>query len=106
MIDGIDQLPLLLNGEGKGRRNYVFHYSGNDLKAIRMEQHKLHIVPGSRGGLPNYEIYNIGRDPGEKFGAMYSQLWAIVPFQRMVGSHMQLIKKYGHRNMKSGLFSN
>ena len=105
IIDGIDQLPLLLNGEGSGRRNYMFHYSGKDLKAIRMEEHKLHIVPGSRGGLPNYELYNITRDPGEKFGAMYSQLWAIVPFQRMVGSHMQLINKYGHRDMKSGLFS-
>ncbi len=104
VIDGIDQLPLLLNGEGKGRRNYVFHYSGNDLKAIRMEDHKLIIVPGSKGGLPNYELYNIRRDPGEKFGEMYSQLWAIVPFQRMVGAHMQLIKKYPHRKIKSGLF--
>jgi arylsulfatase A-like enzyme len=104
VIDGIDQLPLLLNGEGNGRRNYMFYYSGKDLKAVRMEDHKLVIVPGSRGGLPNYEMYNLLRDPGEKFGAMYSQLWAIVPFQRMVGSHMKTIKKNPHRKIKSGLF--
>ena len=104
IIDGIDQLPLLLNGEGNGRRNYMFYYSGKDLKAVRMEDHKLHIIPGSRGGLPNYEVYNIARDPAEKFGAMYHHLWAVVPFQRMVGSHMGLIRKYPHRNINSGLF--
>ena len=104
MIDGIDQLPLLLNGEGNGRRHYLFHYSGNDLKAVRMEEHKLHVIPGSRGGLPNYELYNITRDPGEKFGAMYNQLWAIVPFQRLVGSHKKLIREYPHRKIQSGLF--
>ena len=104
VIDGIDQLPLLLNGEGNGRRHYLFHYSGNDLKAVRMEEHKLHVIPGSRGGLPNYELYNITRDPGEKFGAMYNQLWAIVPFQRLVGSHKKLIREYPHRKIQSGLF--
>lgn len=104
VIDGIDQLPLLLNGEGSGRRNYMFYYSGKDLKAVRMEDHKLHIIPGSRGGLPNYELYNITRDPAEKFGAMYNHLWAVVPFQRMVGSHMELIRKYPHRDINSGLF--
>ncbi len=104
VVDGIDQLPLLLNGEGNGRRKHMFYYSGNDLKAIRMEDHKLVIVPGSKGGLPNYELYNLIRDPGEKYGAMYNHLWAIVPFQRMVGAHMKLIKEKPHRKIKSGLF--
>ena len=49
----------------------MFYYSGKDLKAVRMEDHKLHVIPGSKGGLPNYELYNIARDPAEKFGAMY-----------------------------------
>ena len=106
VIDGIDQLPLLLNGEGNGRRNYVFHYSGDKLAAVRLDDHKLHIKDGSRGGLPNMEVYNIARDPAEKFGAMYSQLWAIVPFQRTIGAHMQIIKKYPHRDIRSGLFKN
>ncbi len=106
IIDGIDQLPLLLNGEGSGRRNYVFHYSGRKLAAIRMDDHKLHIKDGNRGGLPNMELYNIARDPAEKFGAMYSHLWAVVPFQKMIGAHNQLNKKYPHRNIRSGQFNN
>ena len=65
-----------------------------------MEDQKLHIIPGSRGGLPNYELYNIARDPAEKFGAMYSHLWAIVPFQRMVGSHMGLDTKISAQGYK------
>ncbi|MGI9342334.1 MAG: sulfatase-like hydrolase/transferase [Gammaproteobacteria bacterium] len=104
IIDGIDQTALLLNGDGHGRRNYMFHYSGNRLAAVRMEHMKLHIVPGSRGGLPNMEVYNMTRDPGEKYGEMYSQLWAVVPFQRLIGAHMGLISKYPHRELPSGTF--
>jgi arylsulfatase len=104
VIDGVDQTALLVNGEGHGRRNYLFHYSGNRLAAVRMEDFKLHILSGSRGGLPNMELYNVMRDPGEKFGEMYSQLWAVVPFQRLIGSHMGMIKEYPHRELPSGTF--
>ncbi len=38
-------------------------------------------------------------------GPMYNNLWAVVPFQRMIGSHMQKIRKYPHRDICSGLFS-
>jgi arylsulfatase len=104
VIDGVDQTALLVNGEGHGRRNYLFHYSGNRLAAVRMEDFKLHILSGSRGGLPNMELYNVMRDPGEKFGEMFSQLWAVVPFQRLIGSHMGMIKEYPHRELPSGTF--
>lgn len=104
VIDGIDQLPLLLNGEGRGRREYLFHYSGNSLQAVRMEKFKLHITAGTRGGLPNYELYNIQRDPGEKFGQMFNHLWAVVPFQNLVGRHMEYVRRYPHRRLESGLF--
>jgi arylsulfatase len=69
-----------------------------------MEDFKLHILSGSRGGLPNMELYNVMRDPGEKFGEMFSQLWAVVPFQRLIGSHMGMIKEYPHRELPSGTF--
>ena len=105
VIDGIDQLPLLLEGEGQGRREYLFHYSGKDLKAVRIGPHKLHITSGSQGGLANFEFYNITRDPGEKFDARMSGLWAIAPFQRVVGAHQRLIERHPHRKLPSGLFS-
>lgn len=104
VVDGLDQTALLLNGNGHGRRNYIFHYSGNRLAAVRMEHMKLHIKEGSKGGLPNMEVYNITRDPGEKQGAMYHQLWSVVPFQRLIGKHKMLINKYPHRQLPSGTF--
>lgn len=104
VVDGIDQTPLLLNGEGAGRRDYIFHYSGNRLAAVRMEHMKLHIKPGTAGGLPNMEVYNILRDPGEKHGAMYNHLWAVVPFQQLIGKHKAKIKQFPHRKLPSALF--
>lgn len=50
------------------------------------------------------EVYNITRDPAEKFGAMYSQLWAVAPFQQLIGKHRKMIAKYPHRKIKSGAF--
>lgn len=104
VVDGIDQTALLLGGNGHGRRNYIFHYSGNRLAAVRMDNMKLHIKPGSHGGLPNMEVYNITRDPGEKHGEMFYQLWSVVPFQRLIQKHQMLNKKFPHRVLPSGTF--
>jgi len=104
VVDGLDQTALLLNGNGHGRRNYMFYYSGNRLAAVRMDNMKLHIKPGSKGGLPNMEVYNITRDPGEKFGSMYHHLSYVVPFQRIIGEHKRMIKKYPHRVLPTGTF--
>jgi arylsulfatase len=70
VTDGLDQTSLLLNGEGYGRRNYIFHYSGPVLGAVRYENFKIHITAG-HGGLPGMDFYNIKRDPGEKYGKLY-----------------------------------
>ena len=104
VLDGVDQTALLLNGEGRGRRDYMFHYSGNNLAAVRMGDFKLHLGEGSTGGLPNFELYNIRRDPGEKFGQMYNHVWAVGPFQQLIGRHKALIQQFPHRSENSGLF--
>ncbi len=97
VTDGIDQTALLLFGEGHGRRNYMTHYSAGTLAAIRYEQFKVHIKP-AQGGLPGMEFYNVRRDPGEKYGALYQGLFAVTPIQQFIGSHMGLIKKFPHRD--------
>lgn len=51
VTDGIDQVALLLMGEGHGRRNYITHYSGAELGAVRYGNFKVHIKP-AHGGLP------------------------------------------------------
>jgi len=97
VTDGIDQTSLLLLGEGHGRRNYMMHYSGPKLAAIRYEDFKIHIKP-PKGGLPDLEFYNIKRDPGEKYGQMYPALFTVAPTQKFIGGHMGLIKRFPHRD--------
>ena len=47
VIDGIDQTPVLLLGETKGRRDYVFVYEGPTLKSVVKQQYKFHVpAPG------------------------------------------------------------
>ena len=84
-------------GEGHGRRNYMMHYSGPVLGAIRYEDFKIHIKP-AHGGLPGMDFYNVMRDPGEKYGKLYPGLFAVAPIQKFIGSHMGLIKRFPHRD--------
>ncbi len=98
VIDGIDQTTLLLNGEGYGRRFYMFHYEGQKLGAIRINRKMkaiLHEFTG--GGVPQIDIYNVLRDPGEKFGEVFPHMWIFAPMQDMMGAHMGMIRKFPHR---------
>ena len=90
---------LLLLGEGHGRRNVTFHYSGGVLGAIRYEDFKVHFK-AAHGGLPGMDFYNVKRDPGEKFGAFYKGLFAVTPIQVTLREHMKLIQKFPHRVSK------
>ncbi|MDJ0969169.1 MAG: sulfatase-like hydrolase/transferase [Kiloniellales bacterium] len=101
VVDGVDQTALLLLGEGHSRRNYMFHYSGPKLAAIRWEKIKALVEGPGHGGLPGISMCNVIRDPGEKYCSMFPYLWTITPFQNVVKSHMELIAKFPHR--KPGL---
>jgi arylsulfatase len=96
VTDGVDQTALLLLGEDHGRRNMMFHYSGDKVGAIRYEDFKIHIVE-SKGGLPGMEFYNVRRDPGEKIGYEYPNLFAVTPLQNALREHMKMIQKFPHR---------
>lgn len=96
VTDGIDQTAFLLFGEGYSHRNYIFHYNGNHLGAIRLNDIKLHIK-GTGGSIPEIETYNILRDPGEKFGKLYPYLWMVQPAQDAVKGHMSMIGKFPNR---------
>ena len=100
VTDGIDQTALLLLGEGHGRRNFMFHYSGANLGAVRYNDYKVHLIAG-HGGLPGMETYNVKRDPGEKYGKMYNYLFAVTPIQNFLKGHLELIKKFPHRVSKT-----
>jgi arylsulfatase len=97
VTDGVDQTALLLMGEGHSRRNYMFHYSGGDLAAVRYDDFKIHISKESKGGLPSMDFYNVMRDPGEKYGAFYAGLYAVTPIQNHLRNHMLMIRRFPHR---------
>ncbi|MDJ0992343.1 MAG: sulfatase-like hydrolase/transferase [Dinoroseobacter sp.] len=96
ITDGVDQTSLLLNGEGHGRRQFMAHYSGDVLGAFRYNNHKIHISE-AKGGLPGMDFYNVRRDPGEKYGALYPGLWAVQPMQQLLGQHMGRVQQFPHR---------
>ena len=98
VIDGVDQTGLLLLGEGKGRRDYVFHYNRENLEAVRKDQIKLNLKPRNPA-FHFYEVYNIYHDPAERFpNEIQNGAWAGPGINRMIQEHMLLIKKYPHRS--------
>ena len=57
------------------------------LGAIRYGDFKIHIK-AAHGGLPGMDFFNIKRDPGEKYGALYGGLFAVTPIQLTLRQHM------------------
>jgi len=96
VIDGIDQTAFLLLGEGHSHRNYIMHYNGNHLEALRLNNIKM-LIKGKGGSIPEIEAYNILRDPCERYGELYPYLWMIQPAQDIVSAHMAMIKKFPNR---------
>ncbi len=101
VIDGVDQTPLLLNGEHHGRRDYVYIYENETLKSIVKQEFKMHLpgpgVPAAAAG-----SYNILRDPREMHPLIGLSLWSGASFQDMVKRHMMTIKKYPHAEQGTG----
>ena len=95
VIDGIEQSSYLMAAT-PGRREYMFHYSGKHLGAIRVGQFKRHMA-GGHGGLPGKAFFDVLKDPKEEHGVMVQMLWAWVPFDDIARMHNELIEKYPHR---------
>ena len=99
VTDGIDQTALLLLGENHSRRNFIFHYSGPEIGAIRLDHMKMH-YHGMKGGLPQFEIYNMKRDPGERHAkAVYRSLQWTVPFMSLMADHNELKTRFPDRRL-------
>ena len=91
VIDGVDQTSLLFNGEGHSRRDYLFHYRGTELSAVQMGDQRQHISP-------ELGIYNIIRDPAERFSDKYgTYLWAMQPFRNLIEGHREMMRKFPNR---------
>jgi arylsulfatase A-like enzyme len=95
VVDGLDQSSFLMAAT-KSRREYMFHYSGKAIGAVRVGQYKRHMA-ASHGGLPGKDFYDLYKDPKEENGVMGEMLWAWVPFDDITRMHNKLIEKYPHR---------
>lgn len=95
VIDGLDQTALFLDGEGNGRRDYVFIYSGDVLRSVVKQKYKLELpAPGQPGVAAN--IYDLYRDPREESPMIEIALWASASYQDLIERHRMQIKKYPH----------
>jgi arylsulfatase A-like enzyme len=95
VIDGVDQAALLVEGEGNGRRDYVYVYAGPVLSAIVKQKFKMHLpAPGVPGAAA--PVFDLTRDPREMTPMIEASLWSAASFQDMVKRHMIGINKYPH----------
>ena len=93
VIDGVDQTAMLINGDTRGRRDYLHIYTGPLLAASVKQQFKRHWV-GERPGLAGNSFFDLYRDPREEHGMMAQFLWAWEPFDSMKARHLALMEKY------------
>ena len=101
IIDGVDQTALLLEGEGNGRRDYIYIYEGPLLRSVVKQKFKMHLpAPGMPGvGAP---VFDLTRDPREMMPLIEAALWSGASFQDMVKRHMMGIQKYPHTQGGTG----
>ena len=94
IIDGVDQTALMLEGETHGRRDYVFIYSGNSLKAVVKEQYKLN-VPGPGENPIGANFYDLYRDTREEWPVSTEVgAWGGQEFVRIIQRHIMRKQKY------------
>jgi arylsulfatase len=101
VIDGIDQTALLLRGEHRGRRDYVFIYENELLRSIVKQEFKMHMpLPGVPGAAA--PAYNLYRDPREEHPMIGIALWSGASFQDMAMRHMMTIARYPNAKLAKG----
>ncbi len=101
VIDGVDQTPVLFLGQGQGRRDYVYVYQNELLRAIVKQEWKMHLpAPGMPAAAAG--VFNVYRDPREQHPLIGQSLWTGASFQDMAKRHMKRISKYPHNKLGKG----
>lgn len=99
IIDGLDQSPVLLQGDMHGKRDYVFIYTGPELGATVKGDYKRHWIssdPGAKSGI-GAATYYLPLDTREKVPMLVNLLHTSEAFLRMRARHEIWIKKYPNR---------
>jgi arylsulfatase len=99
IIDGVDQLPLLLMGEGHGRRDYVHVYDGPKLAATIKQQYKVQ-WPAPGAAAWSMKIFDLFRDPRETTSLKTEMMWSVESFIDMRARHQAFKKKCAQKPKK------
>jgi arylsulfatase len=96
IIDGVDQTTLLLEGDTKGRRDYIHMYDGPKYSKTIKQQFKVHWPPP---GSPSFKlpVYDLYRDPREERPLKVQGMWSVAYFGDMKKRHMAFKKKWPDR---------
>lgn len=101
VIDGLDQTTLFLNGEGNGRRDYAFIYSGDTLRSVVKQKYKLELpAPGEPGVAA--KVYDLYRDSREESPMTEIALWAAASYQDIIQRHKMQMNKYPNTKVGKG----
>jgi arylsulfatase len=102
VIDGVDQTALMLVGETHGRRDHVFIYSGNYLKAVVKEQYKLYVPKAGENPIVA-KFYDLFRDTREEYPVSTEVgAWGGAEFVRIIKRHMMRKQKYPDEKHATG----
>lgn len=109
-IDGIDQSAYLLGKQGKGNRNSLITFIGDQLVAVRWRQFRVYMVdtipsgsgPSRLGGIGGAAIpmngypaiYNIELDPREEHNLSALFGWLGIPVARVIMDYKATLQKH------------
>ena len=101
IVDGVDQLPLLLKGDTHGRRDYVHLYEMDVLSKTVKQQMKIHWPPPSVN--PSLApVFNLYWDPREEQPLQSAGVWTGTSFVRMRTQHLRMKDKFPDRPAARG----
>ena len=95
-IDGIDLSPLFFEGKVPSERPFFF-YRKDQLAACRLGNHKLHFFTQNGSGQPQPDrhdpplLFNLARDPGEKFNVATQHTAIIEKIQAAIAAHRETL---------------
>lgn len=105
VVDGIDQTALLLNGDTRSRRDYVFIYAGHNLGATVKGRYKRHWLGGGEvaaSGMPE-AYYDLYVDTREDNPMLVPLIHTQGQFNRMRARHELMKKKYPDKKKAYGI---
>ena len=98
IIDGVDQVDLLLGKQKKSNREGLIVYMGNDIFGVKWRNWKINfkeqetIFDGTVSyGLPR--VYNLLKDPGETQNVLFPETWVPKAGLGQLGAHIGSLRK-------------